>query len=342
MSILGKLVVIILLLSLLITGGCQDEITPVITVDDENTILPGTALRINILNVVAKDGSKDNVIDKSSCTSVLFPLTGLYQDEEAFFNSLEDVLLLGDEALEIEWIYPIKVVLADHSEITLSSEDELEKIQDTCQEGGGDPDIECIDFTYPLTLSIFDNQTEEIKTENVSTDKDVYRVFSDANQIISIVFPIGLKDRVNNQYSVNDNEELMTVIDINKDNCDEEDIIEFDEEVLSELGQKLIAADWRITLLEDEEDLTEQYSSYTLTFSSDQSVLISGDDEFEGEWELDIFDMMEFLEIEFDTEEADIHRLNDDWEVITHDQTTVDMEAESSDGLTKRLRLEKI
>jgi hypothetical protein len=343
LSILENFLLFILVMSLLITGGCQEEITPSVIVDEESTIVPESALRINIQHLVTKDGSEDNVIDKSSCTTVLFPLTGLYQDEETLFNSLEEVLSLGVEALDIEWIYPFDVVLADHSEITLSSEEQLEDIQDSCQEGGRDPDIECIDFIYPITLSIFDNQTEKIETKSVTTDKEVYRTFANTNNIISIGFPIGLEDKAGNQYQAQDNEELLTLIDSHKDSCDEEDVIEFDDGVLSEMGQILIAADWRVTLLEDGEDLTEQYGSYRLTFKSDLSVFITGDDEFEGEWELDIFDMMEFLEIGFDTEDADILRLNEYWEVTSYNNTTIYLEGEGSNGLkTKQLILEKI
>ncbi|SMG16534.1 hypothetical protein SAMN05661096_00863 [Marivirga sericea] len=337
-------------------SACQEEIEPEIEVNSENSILPASELSDFIVQVASLDGSADNIIDLSSCTTVIFPISGLYDEDEdeddtieddddyveVTFNSIEEVLAFGVEALDIEWIYPINVLLSDHTAVVLSSSDDLDDIQDNCIEGGDDADIECIDFIYPITLSIFNNRTESVTTASIASDKEMYRVFNDPDQVISIEYPISLIDQQAEVTVVEDNQQLLERIRLVEGACDEQDIVDFDEDVLTDLGQLLVNSVWKIDLFEDGTNMTALYEGFTLDFRSDLTVIASSEDNtFEGEWELDAADAPAVLEFDFDEDETSFSLLNDaEWEVISFDQDTINLEV-PSDGETtgKRLRL---
>lgn len=340
-----KFVMLTMLMApLCILGSCQEEIPPTVDVNSDDSITPQSELSQLIVKVTMLDGSQDNIIDKSSCTTIIFPIEGIYQDKETNFNSLNEVLELGVEALDIEWIYPIRVVLADHYEIELMNADELVDIQDLCLEGGDDPDIECIDFVYPITLSVFNSQTEEASVAIVESDKSAYRVFADNKQFVSIQYPISLVDAESTSYEVESNDQLLATIFSRQGSCDEQDIIEFDEPLLSNLGEILVSGNWKIAQFLDVDDKTALYEGYSVRFNSDLTLIAFGNEgQFEGEWELDIFDAVDTLELDFDTDNPSFILLNDDWEIVSYDHNTINMEAEGDDDLTtKSARLERL
>jgi hypothetical protein len=349
---------LMLIISVLMLPACQEEIEPEIDINSETSILPQSELADYISRVTLLDGSQDNIIDQSSCTTVIFPISGLYDEDdeaddttddedeyvEVNFNSIEEVFAFGVEALEIEWIYPIRVILANHAEVVLSNSDDLEDIQDNCIEGGDDEDIECIDFVYPIRLSVFNNRTELASTELIFSDKEMYRVFNDPDQVISIEYPISLIDLQAAVTVIGNNEQLLENIRSVEGACDEQDLVDLDEDVFTDLGQLLVNSDWRIDLFEDGTNTTSLYEGFTLDFRSDLTVIASSEDDvFEGDWEIDLFEGTTILEFNFDEEGTAFSILNDaEWEVINVDQDTINLEASSDDGITsKKLRLIK-
>jgi hypothetical protein len=336
-------VLFVLISFMLVLSGCQSAIEPKTIVDDQDAISSGTELSNLILNIVSLDGSEDNVIDLSSCTSVVFPVMGLFEGQEINFNSIEEVISLGVGALDIEWVFPIRVILVDHTELILINSDQLDDIRDACIEGGSDPDIECIDFVYPLELSIYNVQTELLQTKNAMSDEDLFKVFNGPDNIISIEYPVNLIDSKRSVLIAGNNEQLIESISGTIGTCDERDIIEFDASWFASIRQVLISSDWTIAQYEDVEDLTSIFSGYSINFRSDLGLFASGNgNDFEGLWGLDSYDSMDFLSLDFDTDDPDFILLNDDWKIIAFDQNSITMEAEADNGITtKRFRLEK-
>ena len=114
----------IFLLSQLFLGlsSCQEEIDPIIEIGAEG-VQSDDPLAMAIAAISSLDGSEDNIIDQSSCTTVKFPVQGIFEDQVITFASLSDVEAIGAGALEVEWLYPIEVVLSNHTAVVLPDED---------------------------------------------------------------------------------------------------------------------------------------------------------------------------------------------------------------------------
>lgn len=91
--------------------------------------------------------------------------------------------------------------------------------------GGNDPmaEIVCIDFIYPFTLLIYNENLEVIGTHNLVGDNEfsVFLGTLTAGQSISISYPISTSLANGTEFTVNTDAELKTAID----SCSREDLI---------------------------------------------------------------------------------------------------------------------
>ena len=339
-SILVKLLIIGI--GLMALASCQDEIEPNIEIDMDG-IVSGDPVAQSIVEVAIKDGSVDNIIDRSSCTTIVFPITGIFEDEEQVFGTLAEVEALGAGALEVEWVFPLMVILFDHTAITLNDEDELETIQDGCIEGGSDPDNECIDFIYPFTIQVFDTRTEIVDSREIASDREAYNTFISSDLITTIAYPVSMIEATGNTVEAFSNEELTSILTNAANSCDEEDIIEFEEIFEDELRMLLTSTDWRVGFYEsDGVENTSLFSGYTLQFNEDmtlQSQVAQGAEDVEGEWDIELLDTGEAIAIEFDTEEEPLFLLNANWQILDLQQMQITLEYQDLEEGTRRLVL---
>ena len=326
-------------ISLIVATGCQDEIEPETEIGTDG-IVSSDPIATSIITVAIKDGSADNIIDESSCTTVIFPISGELNDEIRTFNALEEVEALGMAALEIDWVFPLEVVLSDHTEVTLTTEDELEAIQDNCIEGGNDLDNECIDFVYPLIVQVFDTRTEQADTRTITNDRETYTTFTSTDLIITIEYPIDMVDADGSSIQMFSNDALAQTIADATNTCDENDIVEFEEVFEEELRMIFTSSDWRVSFYEEEGDEnTLLFSGYTIQFNEDYTLRSQGVEVVVGDWDLDLDEGEEAVSIEFDTDTEPLVLLNEYWLILDHDQTQIDLEYRDHEDIIKRLQL---
>ena len=331
-----KLAVIFYLLFML--ASCQEEIVPEVEIGQDGITYTDEIAEL-IAGIATRDGSPDNIIDRSSCTTVKFPISGILEDEELVFNSLDDVLSIGVQVLEIDWIFPIQMILYNHTDVMVLDEDMLDDIQDACEEGGSDADNECIDFIYPFTVSVFNELTEKVDTQVLSSDKAVFEIFSSENLITNITYPVSLIDSNGTLYNVTNNQELVTVIH-QAPECDEEDIIEFEEQFENEINDLLLSTSWSVTTYtEGSTDKTSLFSGYTIQFNEDNTLLASGTEDITGNWEVELLETSKSLSIEFDTDNESFLLLNENWNISTYDLTKITIERDVEQEIFKYLEL---
>lgn len=334
-----SLKVLTILTIFLLFSACQEEIEPDVQIGRDGITSDDTIAEL-IVAVTFKDGSVDNIIDRSSCTSVKFPVKGILNDEELNFSSLNDVLMLGVQGLEIEWLFPFEVTLSDHTGITLIDEDMLEEIQNSCVEGGDDPDNECIDFSYPFTVSVFNERTEKVETQILSSDKETYNIFSSKDFVITIEYPVSLISSDGVAFDASNNDALISIMNDAAQACDEKDIIELEDQFEEDLKELLISTNWVVTVFEEGGiDKTNLFSGYTIHFNQDLTLLAVGTETLSGNWEVDLLDTSMSVSMEFDTDTEPFILLNEDWTTLGYEQAKINIESEREEGGIKRLQL---
>lgn len=334
MKIQLKNIIQILVLSILFLGACQEELVVITNPQNENAIGSTSPLADLVQNSTMMDGSFDNIIDNSSCISIALPVTVIANGEEIVVNTAEDYKLIervfdesdtDEDKLEI--VFPVTVVMADFTEIIVSNDDELDDLKEGCLEGGEDIDIECIDFAYPITISVYDSANQVSDVINVNNDEDLFKFFEslDENELVSFDFPITVYLSDSTEVTLDNNDELKEIIEEVADGCDEDDDNDYNDDDVddSALVDVILNGEWAISYFFDEADKTVEYQGYIFTFFEDGTAKSThGDLVLEGTW--NTYGDDGSLEIEFNfASDSPLDEIAEDWEIIEFDNDIV-------------------
>ncbi|GAO27754.1 hypothetical protein [Geofilum rubicundum] len=336
----------ILVFALALTG-CQKEYEKVVEPDKSQAISAEDNIAELIKKVALKDGSFDNIIDRCSAISIEYPYSILINDEFYQINSLDDIEILYIDYFhyrdDIEIQYPITITYSDYSESVLDNSDDLEEIQEQYNTNLIDDDIECIDFNYPVEITLYNTAYQKADYIVAENDFMMYNTFRDlSDQIIEVEYPIELTLYDGNQVTITDNVELENQINEYKDSCEENDEVDFEDEDYP-VSDLLTSGIWKVSHYSDTTDETHQLSLFTIEFKSDFSVQVTDNSvTIDGTWEFDLYDNLKILEIEVDNYETPLVWLNDGWEILSANNEEILMQAESdTDGFIKKLNLQK-
>lgn len=315
-KILNAAIYAVLLAGAVVITSCQEEFEDVNTSDEGQESFVATSSTADLMQRTAyRDGSFDNIVDGSSCFALNFPYTVNANGLDITVDSLEDLRLIeeifdefddDDDSLEI--LFPIKVTLADYSEITLDSPEALRELGRECVEGGRDDDIECIDFVYPITFFTFNTDQQQTGTVTVNSDRELRYFFRelDDDDFVSLEYPITLVKHDGTEVRVNNNAELRGALELARDACDEDDDDDYNDDDFDEdrLESLLTSCRWVVLTVErNSEDQTAQYEAFLMTFLVDGTVRVRDREGnlLVGEWDLDDEDEYVELDLEFDT-----------------------------------------
>jgi len=352
MNINIRLTFIATLTAILFLASCQEEVIEISEPQNDSVINSQSSVAKLVQNTTMSDGSKDNILDKSSCSSVVLPVTVIANNQEILISTEADFKLVErifDESEfdddDLDFIFPITVILADHSEVIITNEDNLEDLLEDCLEGGVDDDIECIDFNYPLNISVYDaaNQVSDVIT--IDNDEALFILFEslEEDELVSFIYPITLVLTDGTEILVSDNEELEDIIKEASDDCDEDDDNDYSEDDVddTDLVAVLLDGEWAITYFFDKDDETTSFQDFIFTFFTDGSAKASkGALLIEGTWETYGDDGTLEIEINFGSE-APLNDLNDDWTVIEFDQDKIKLKDGSGDDDDEFLTFER-
>jgi len=304
--------------ALLMFTSCQDEVVD-ITPPSEIEALSATSPLTALISSTSKlDGSKDNIIDKASCLSIELPVTVIVNGLEITIDSEEDFKVIeaifnefeeDDDRLEI--IFPITIITENHDDIVINNADELKKFVDECRgENEDDDDIECIDFKYPISFSVYDTNFQVIDLITVENDRQLHkfikRVKNEEGLLASLNFPVTMVLADGTEVVVNNNEELESTINGAKDDCDEDDDNDFgdDDFTKERLDEYLQICPWVVhEFKRNNQDNTVEYKEYALNFKEDGVVKMRArnGDILTGTWSTRITPRGALLKLEFDT-----------------------------------------
>ena len=210
--------------------ACQDEVIEETPPNEQEIIQSDSNLATLMRSTSANDGSVDNLLDDSDCFTVNLPVTIEANGITLTIESLNDLSLLeaifdanmNDED-NVDFLFPITIILNDFTEINIDSEEELENFIETCTVD--DDIVECADFVYPISFSIYNTSFQVIDTVVIDNDYELY-IFLEGlengnNGVIlaSINFPVSIQYTNGSTVEVNNNQELEDAINIASENC---------------------------------------------------------------------------------------------------------------------------
>ena len=302
--------------ALLMFTSCQDEEIDITPPDETETLVAESTLTSLISATSIMDGSADNIIDNASCLSVELPVTVIVRGLEITIDSTEDFKVieaifkeLDDDEDTLDIVFPITIILANHHEVVIQNREALDELIDECRgENEEDDDIECIDFQYPISFSVYNTDFQVINTITIENDRELYKFIkrvSNAEVFASLNFPVTMELADGTEIVVNNNTELQRAIEEAKDTCDEDDDNDYgdDDFTKERLDQYLKTCPWVVYEFErNNEDKTDLYKEYALNFKENDSVVMRAREGniLTGTWSTRVTDRGALLKLEFD------------------------------------------
>ena len=280
-----KKIIALVMFSVLIFSSCRVEEINVDTKFLRNNSTIATLMENTSLN----DGSTDNIIDQANCFTVKLPVTVIANTIQVIVNTEADYAVVeaifdasdvDTDTLEI--IFPITIMLSNFNIEVITDQSEFDSFRSMCNgENEFDDDIECLDFNYPITGSIFDTVTNQMDTFTISSDNELHTFLEDLDNddVVSINFPITVTLFDGTVVNIVDLDQLETVIDNAKDDCDEDDDFDFNDDdcvgCSTNQFETLLTGctDWTVDKLElSNVKLEDNYIGFQFNFINDGTI----------------------------------------------------------------------
>lgn len=339
---------LILLTSLLFLSSCRTEDEEIINPENEPNLVANSSLANLLTRTSLNDGSVDNILDNANCFTVALPVTvfiedlEIFVDSEADFETIEEIFDdFGGDVTTLEFAYPITVILEDYTEVIINNAEELAEQAANCNdENEDDDDIECIDFQYPLSYSVFNSVTEVLETVVVNNDAEHYAFLEsiEENDLVSINFPFTLILADGSTLVVNSIDDLEDAIEAAIDACDEDDDNDYEDDdcencSTADLLGALTSCDaFEVDKLKrNGNDLSDNYENFDFQFFEDGSIDVNdGTTSYAGNWAA----QGEGQNIIVTINVPDLPVFNDDWnlqEISTDDDGEIEIDLRKGD-----------
>lgn len=299
--------------ALLAFTSCQTEVIEETPVNELEAFEADSELASLMRFTSTFDGSFDNIIDNSSELSVILPVTVVANGTQLIIESAEDYSRIeaifdehedDDDRLEI--VFPITVTTSDHSQIVINNQDELDEYH--TDDNSEDDDIECIDFVYPFTVSVFNSNFQIINTVTINSDEQLHQFIRhlEAGVLASINYPIEMVLFDGTVVVVHNNFELIQAIREARNACDEDDDNDHNDDdfTIERLNNLLISCPWIVhDLRRNNISLTNDYREYVMVFKEDGTVKVRArnGDMLTGTWTTRITDRGAKITLHFDS-----------------------------------------
>lgn len=274
--------------ALLTLTSCQNEFTEVTEPDVEQVIAPESQLANLMQSTSVNLGTVDNIMDNADCMSIELPVTLIVNGITITIETIDDLELIHDifeEYLEdedvLDFIFPITIILNDYSEVVIESKEELDSFIETCEE---EEVIECVNFVYPITFSIYNTFFQVIETVEINNDRELYnfmRRIRDAEEAIlaSLNFPVELEYSNGDIVEVFNNNELESALNEAEEMCRPENDCDIEE-----VNETLVECHWTIHYYNEDDN----YRPFALKFKENGELKIfnaSATNVISGNWE---------------------------------------------------------
>lgn len=312
-----KFLLLVPFFALLLFTSCQDELIDITEPTQEEALLATSELTSMVSSTAKMDGSVDNIIDKTSCLSIKLPLKVVVNGIEIIVDSKEDYKIIeaifnkydGDKDL-LDIIFPIKIISSDHSEIDINSRMDFENLVKKCQgENEVDDDIECIDFQYPISFSVYNTNFQVANVVKIENDRELHYFMNrvkNAEVKAKLNFPVTMELADGLEIVVNNHSELENTLRKAKNACNEDDNNDFhdDDFTKERLDNLLKICPWVVYEFQrNSANLDDTYREYIVTFKEDNVVMVRkrNGDILTGKWTTRTTINGALIKLEFDT-----------------------------------------
>ena len=299
--------------ALFMLASCQKEAVEITGLDTQETFVAESNLASLITETSTMDGSSDNIIDRANGFSVNLPVTVIVNGVEITINSEADFELIeeifddsDDDTDSLEIVFPITITLSDYTEVVVNNQSELEALRAEYSHENDD-DIECIDFQYPINISVYNADFQVIDVVTINSDEQMHHFIRNmqGGVLASLNFPVTMVYADGSTTQAHNNTELKTIMEQARNACDEDDDNDWNDDDFTKdrLDHLLVSCPWIVhDIYRNSISLTDNYREYVMVFKEDGSVKVRkrNGDMISGTWTSEITDRGAKITLQFE------------------------------------------
>ncbi|WP_417359205.1 hypothetical protein [Galbibacter sp.] len=345
-----KLVSILILTTLFSFTSCQDEVD-VENGQNPNTNTANSQTANNLERSAMHDGSFDDFLDDTSCSSIVLPVVATVNGTEISIVSqaqyelvLEILAELNDDDDLITFQFPITVMTSNYTEITVASQAEYQAIMDACDdlENDGEDAISCIDIDFPITILTYSASLEQTGSVVIQSKMELYAYMDDFgdDEFFAIDYPITATVNGDTTVTLHSDADLKGSITECIGVEEMEDDAEDDAE---ELEDALVQSSFKVaSFINAGVEKSADYAEYTIDFANDYSLtaINTAIGTVEGTYKVASATEV-FLELNF-SGNATFSVLSQQWKVVDFDDDDSSIVLQSTTNAEVTLTLNKI
>lgn len=260
--------------------SCQKEEIDIVDETPGDAITLEAPLTNLLLSTTQNNGSIDDFIDGTSCSTIQFPYQVIINGQTVTISNPEDLQPLTNVTTPITIVFPITVIFEDFSTLTVNNQQELNGLEQLCQ--SLNVAIDCIELVYPITLFVFNSNNEQIDSVTINNNAAFFLFLStlESGVFVAIDFPISVILADGTLVTVTSNSQLEDLIE----NC--EDVVTDPPNPL-DLETVLTTDSWYVSYFFDDEDETDDFGGYEFIFNTDGTATTSnGSTTIPGTWSI--------------------------------------------------------
>ena len=314
---------------LLSVTSCQKEEETII---QDNTQSFGTTSPIaNLLSRTSQNPtSSDNILDNSSCFSVVLPVTVIVNSQEIVVTNQADYQTVQNAINEfsndddiVNFIYPITIQFQNFQTLVVQTPDQLDDILDDCGEDDDFNEIDCIELVYPIVINIYDSNNQIANTVTITSNISLFNFLANlsSNTFVAISYPISAVNSNGQTVVINSNSQLEDFIENSIDDCDDDNPGGGSNN--PEFTDVITTGTWYISFFQEDNSVqTNYFAGYNFTFSSNGNVTaIKNSTTINGTWEQYIDSGQNKFELDFNGDTLD--EIEEDWRIIEFSSTVI-------------------
>ncbi|AUC83371.1 hypothetical protein [Lacinutrix sp. Bg11-31] len=340
-----ELITTLLLTVLLSFTSCQDEIDKE-TGEHPNTNTASSQTATNLKRASMYDGTFDDFLDGTSCSSLLLPVTATVNGTQVAIASEVDyqqvIDILGVLNTDIDTVvlqFPVTVALNNYTQVVITNQTEYNAIIDACNqaEAAGEAAISCVIIDFPITLLTFNLSLDQTGSVVIESEEQLFNYINSLNEdeLFSVNYPITITGAGETTIVISNDAEFETSV---QDCVDEEEAIEDTENAVDTLEQILVDGLFQIdSFVNSGVETANLYTEFTIDFASNLTVVAENTinpliQDVQGNYEVTSQTEV-FLNLNF-TSNASFILLNQNWEVTSFNSTTISMQSTTDASIT--------
>lgn len=336
----------IALVALLGFTSCQSEVNEV-DGQNPNTNSANSTATTNFKRTGMFDGSSDDMLDGTSCSSIVLPavatvngvrvslLTQLdYQQVISILaqsNTNQDTVVLQ---------FPLKVKTSNYTEVIVNSQTEYNAIVNGCTtaESSGQNAISSVKITFPMTILTYNTSFQQTGSLVFTSNQDLFAYMNtvSSTELYSVKYPLSLTIVDGSKITVSSDAEFQAAITAS---LKTKATIAAAVESSKQMETILVNGTFKVqSFVSGGVDTANTYKDFTIDFANDMSIKVfnglttAANGTYAASSQTDVF-----LKLTF-SGNASFNLLSNTWKVTSFNATSINLQSSTNAAVTLVLR----